>query len=116
MGERGNMHGHGRYTWTDGTVFEGLFVRGERTGRGQLAYANGSKHDGMWHSGSTELASSPHLTAVTAGESGRMAGEYAGVPTLLGPSCLCRRRCPTLLPQLEGQQTRCTDRCPNTCT
>ena len=34
-------HGHGKYTWPDGRIFEGEWVLGKREGKGKQVSKNG---------------------------------------------------------------------------
>ncbi len=40
------MKGHGRYTFTDGDVYEGEFDNDEYNGNGVLTYADGARYEG----------------------------------------------------------------------
>lgn len=44
----GKIHGHGIYSYSDGSVFEGDFVEGKMHGRGAFNFGNGAKYDGDW--------------------------------------------------------------------
>jgi hypothetical protein len=42
----GLMHGKGKTTWSDGTVFEGDWVHGKLQGKGKVTVADGSVYEG----------------------------------------------------------------------
>jgi hypothetical protein len=47
----GRRHGPGVLVYSDGTFFEGIWVRGVRKGNGVLRWANGDELRGMWNDG-----------------------------------------------------------------
>eukprot|EP01034_Spumella_vulgaris_P032731 gene32731-40398_t len=44
----GKWHGQGKYTCTKGSVYEGLFVRGNKQGHGTMRYPGGAHFVGEW--------------------------------------------------------------------
>ena len=40
---------HGKYIYTDGTVYEGEWKQNTRSGRGMCSYSNGNKYTGIAH-------------------------------------------------------------------
>lgn len=47
-------HGHGKYTWPDGRIFEGEWVLGKREGKGKQVSKNGQIRQGVWHNDKRE--------------------------------------------------------------
>ena len=47
-------HGRGKFTFTDGTIYVGDFIDGEKSGRGRIDYADGYVYDGEF------LEDAPH--------------------------------------------------------
>ena len=45
-GKNGRKNGYGKYTWEDGSFYEGEFQDGRRNGRGKLTLAKGDFYDG----------------------------------------------------------------------
>ena len=41
-------HGIGRICWSNNAIYEGLFVRGARTGFGRIIFSNGSYYEGFF--------------------------------------------------------------------
>ncbi|KAJ1405392.1 Phosphatidylinositol-4-phosphate 5-kinase, core [Sesbania bispinosa] len=39
-------HGNGKYTWSDGTVYEGEWVDGKMSGKGLITWSSGAKYEG----------------------------------------------------------------------
>ena len=44
----GLPEGLGTLTFTNGSVFEGTFKQGKRTGKGKITYENGNIYSGLW--------------------------------------------------------------------
>ena len=44
--DEGTRSGKGKYTWSDGTVYEGPYVNGAKHGEGKLTFADGSHYQG----------------------------------------------------------------------
>lgn len=44
-------HGIGRIQWSNNAIFEGILVKGERTGFGRMIFANGSFFEGFFKDG-----------------------------------------------------------------
>ena len=44
----GEPHGIGRICWTNNAIYEGLFVKGVRTGYGRIIFANGGYYEGFF--------------------------------------------------------------------
>jgi len=44
----GIQTGKGKYTWADGEVYEGDWVNGNQTGKGKKTWANGDVYEGDW--------------------------------------------------------------------
>jgi len=42
------MHGRGKLTWPDGSVYDGWFKNGHQHGAGRLIHANGDYYEGEW--------------------------------------------------------------------
>ncbi|MBQ9008415.1 MAG: TIR domain-containing protein, partial [Clostridia bacterium] len=42
------LNGHGTKTYSNGAVYDGDFVNGQRSGKGKLTYANGAVYEGDW--------------------------------------------------------------------
>ena len=42
------MNGQGTYTYPNGDVYEGTFLRDIKLGQGVLKYGNGEVYDGAW--------------------------------------------------------------------
>ena len=42
------MHGLGKYTFADGSIFEGLYVKDKKNGKGRYTHANGKFEEGEW--------------------------------------------------------------------
>ena len=40
--------GYGRYTWVDGSKYDGYWKNGKREGEGTNEYANGDVYKGQW--------------------------------------------------------------------
>lgn len=49
--ERGEWEGHGRYTFADGSVYEGQWRANRQEGWGTFWYASGNLYDGQWKAG-----------------------------------------------------------------
>jgi len=49
--ERGEKHGQGKMTWSNGDVYTGAFVNDQRQGHGTLVFAYGSKDQGEYVGG-----------------------------------------------------------------
>jgi hypothetical protein len=45
------MHGMGRFTWPDGSVYEGAYIHNMRHGRGTLRESDGTTTLGDWVEG-----------------------------------------------------------------
>ncbi|MEH6478132.1 MAG: hypothetical protein V7727_20735 [Sneathiella sp.] len=45
---RGKLHGHGVYTWPDGSRYEGMWNRDNRHGNGVYTQPDGARYDGQW--------------------------------------------------------------------
>lgn len=41
------MQGHGVKTWPDGKQYDGMWVKGDRTGQGVMVWPDGSEYRGM---------------------------------------------------------------------
>ena len=41
-------HGHGKYTWTDGSIFEGEWYENKINGKGIYVWPDGRKYIGEW--------------------------------------------------------------------
>ena len=48
MWENDRRHGQGKYTDTDGEVYEGAWEKGKRHGQGKATYTDGSTYEGAW--------------------------------------------------------------------
>ena len=46
--EAGQKHGVGRYTWKDGSYYDGQWKNDEREGKGKYTYPSGGVYDGEW--------------------------------------------------------------------
>eukprot|EP01043_Picozoa_sp_COSAG02_P001747 COSAG02_NODE_37_length_48203_cov_57.745708_31_plen_141_part_00 len=46
--EAGEKHGTGRYTWKDGSYYDGQWKNDEREGMGKYTYPSGGVYDGEW--------------------------------------------------------------------
>ncbi|KAI4296247.1 hypothetical protein L6164_036220 [Bauhinia variegata] len=44
-------HGKGKYTWSDGTVYEGDWEEGKRTGKGLIVWPSGASYEGEFSGG-----------------------------------------------------------------
>lgn len=44
----GQKHGVGRYTWKDGSFYDGEWKNGERDGVGMYTYPSGGVYEGEW--------------------------------------------------------------------
>ncbi|CAL5214326.1 unnamed protein product [Lathyrus oleraceus] len=44
-------HGNGKYTWSDGTIYEGDWIDGKMTGKGLITWTSGSKYEGEFSGG-----------------------------------------------------------------
>jgi len=42
------VNGKGKFTWTTGEVYEGDFLKSERTGKGKFTWASGNVYEGDW--------------------------------------------------------------------
>mmetsp|Transcript_16598 Transcript_16598/g.14493 ORF Transcript_16598/g.14493 Transcript_16598/m.14493 type:complete len:204 (-) Transcript_16598:96-707(-) len=42
------MHGQGTYTFTNGSVYTGEWIKGKRQGNGKINYLDGSSYEGQW--------------------------------------------------------------------
>ena len=45
----GEMHGKGRFSYSNGDVYEGMFLHNERHGQGKLYFCTGSVYEGYFH-------------------------------------------------------------------
>ena len=45
------MHGHGKYTFSDGCIYEGGYADGRKHGTGKLTYPDGEVDSGVWDRG-----------------------------------------------------------------
>jgi hypothetical protein len=48
VNEKDEKHGPGRYTWPDGSYFDGMWQHNERQGMGEYRYPSGATYDGEW--------------------------------------------------------------------
>lgn len=39
-------HGEGKYSWSDGTIYEGFWEEGKMTGKGQITWSSGATYEG----------------------------------------------------------------------
>lgn len=51
VNEEGKRHGKGKYTWSNGNIYEGDFVEGKCTGTGKYIFANGNLYEGGFENG-----------------------------------------------------------------
>ena len=42
------QHGHGKESWTDGSIYEGEYMAGKKHGIGLYSWNDGSKYQGEW--------------------------------------------------------------------
>ncbi|CAI5458854.1 unnamed protein product [Closterium sp. Yama58-4] len=47
----GLPHGLGCYTWADGSVYEGEWVKGQKNGQGMFLWPSGARYQGEWKKG-----------------------------------------------------------------
>ena len=45
------MHGKGKLTFSDGSVYEGQFARHNLNGNGTMRYSDGYRYEGQWKEG-----------------------------------------------------------------
>lgn len=64
-----NAHGTGTMTFSDGTVYVGVFIDGKKSGRGRIDYADGCVYDGEF------LEDAPHGTGIYTTAEGRYEGQ-----------------------------------------
>ena len=55
----GMPHGIGCYTWADGSVFEGEWVRGQKHGNGLFVWPSGARYQGEWKAGQMQVRIRP---------------------------------------------------------
>ena len=48
---KGDKSGKGKYTWKNGEVYEGDFIEGARTGKGKYTWKSGNVYEGDWIEG-----------------------------------------------------------------
>jgi len=41
-------HGYGRFIWSDGAYYVGMWANGMRSGLGQFVHADGQIEEGIW--------------------------------------------------------------------
>ena len=41
-------HGHGKYIWNDGSMYEGWWMDNKANGKGRLIHADGDHYIGDW--------------------------------------------------------------------
>ena len=41
-------HGQGKYTWKDGSMYEGMFFENQIGGKGVKSWPDGRKYEGEW--------------------------------------------------------------------
>jgi hypothetical protein len=44
----GEKHGYGKYTFVDGSFYQGQWSQDQRRGRGKLTYSNGDFFEGVF--------------------------------------------------------------------
>ena len=47
-------HGHGKYIWNDGSMYEGMWFENKINGRGIYIWPDGRKYDGEWKNNKME--------------------------------------------------------------
>ena len=55
----GKKHGKGRYTWSDGGIYEGNWKEGKQHGQGTYTTPAGRKYVGEWKEGKYQIKKSP---------------------------------------------------------
>ena len=55
----GMPHGIGCYTWADGSVYEGEWVRGQKHGNGLFVWPSGARYQGEWKAGQMQVRIRP---------------------------------------------------------
>ena len=48
---KGQFHGIGTYSWSNGASYEGDHVKDQRTGFGVMTYPDGAAFSGIWEAG-----------------------------------------------------------------
>ena len=49
--EKDTQHGYGKYTWADGSVYEGNWENGAQHGYGKHTWVSGKIYEGEWRNG-----------------------------------------------------------------